>query len=91
MTYSSIRTTPTIARLLAFQVAFTACLCVSHVRAEEPLAVQLEALLEQRDFRHAIEVGKQLDEQSDGNLDVTLSLARLARALQQAGQLDASR
>lgn len=68
----------------------TGCLALfgSLAHADQALIGQLDELLNQNQLEEAAEVGRQLDQQQDDATDVTLPLARLARALQQSGDLE---
>lgn len=62
----------------------------SSLSAEAPQA-KIDALVSAKQFDEAAKLARELDEASDGQADLTLSLARLARALQLEGrQADAA-
>ena len=58
--------------------------------AQDTLLVQLEGLLQQESLEEATKVGQRLDDEAEETVDITLPLARLARALQQADQLESA-
>ena len=73
-------------------LVLTGCLALfgSLAHADQPLVDQLDDLLNQNQLDQAAEIGRQLDALEDDQTDATLPLARLARALQQSGDMEAA-
>ena len=58
------------------------------VRADEVAVEHLDRLVSGQQWDQALLLARELDDQHEAEVDLTLSLARLARGLQQANQLD---
>jgi TolA-binding protein len=76
------------ARGFAILVAILIFGSITSAADQDTPLVQLEGLLQQKSFDEAVKVGRKLDDEPDEKVDVTLPLARLARALQQADRLE---
>ena len=77
-----------IPRGVAILIALLMVGSFSSAVAQDTLLVQLEDLLQQASFDEAVKVGRRLDAEVEQGVDITLPLARLARALQQADRLE---
>ncbi|MDG2223877.1 MAG: tetratricopeptide repeat protein [Rubripirellula sp.] len=58
------------------------------VRADEVAVQHLDRLVSQQQWDQALLLARELDGRADSEVDLTLSLARLARALQQQNEID---
>ena len=70
------------ARGFAILVAILVFGSITSAADQDTPLVQLEGLLQQKSFDEAVKVGRKLDDEPDEKVDVTLPLARLARALE---------
>lgn len=77
-----------ITPLIVLLFAMSATLMVGRAAGQQSLADRLDGYIEQKDYDQAVQIGRELDEKHDETVDITLPLARLARELQQAGQLE---